>query len=419
MGFGTRTPAGPPIALYVHVPFCLSVCPYCDFAVHAGRDARRSSGRIRDLVDALGMELELRADAADEQFGPRSARPALRSVYFGGGTPSLLTPDEVGGLLERLGRRFGLAPDAEITLEANPGAADRGDLRGFRAAGVTRLSLGAQSFQDAELRSLGRRHVALDVVAAMGEARAVGFASVSLDLLYDVPGQTPASWRATLERALELAPDHLSTYALTLEHRTGEPSPAAGDDRVPARPGALAWRRRAAAVQDDDAAAAMDALADEILEPAGFWRYEIANRARPGHASRHNLTYWQGGAYEGVGPGAHAFDGAHLRRWNGASLSGYLSALLPEQRAGVNPGLPPGGHEVLDAATARAERLILGLRLAEGVDAEAATDASHRPALDWARSAGLLERAGARLKLTARGRLLSNELFMRLLPAPV
>lgn len=403
--------SSPPVALYVHVPFCLSLCPYCDFVVYAGSAARGPRNRIADFLTAVHAELDLRADAADEAF-PKP-RPPLGSVYLGGGTPSLLPAPAVAALLEHVHGRFGIAGHAEISLEANPGPSDRGDLSGFRAAGVTRISLGVQSLDAAELRALGRRHTQQDVTDSVGEARTAGFEDISLDLLYDLPGQTQASWRSTLAAAIELEPEHLSTYALTLELE-GLPS----SDHLPAANGSLRWRRQAAAAQDEDRAADLEALADELLEPAGYVGYEIANRARPGHESRHNLAYWLGLPYEALGPGAHAFDGDRRRRWNAGDLGGYLAALRPDDASGLARRLPPGEEEILSALAAASERLILALRLASGIEPRLAERAPFGSGLRWGLEAGLLERSGDRLRLTSRGRLLSNELFVRLLPEP-
>ena len=205
----------PPVALYVHFPFCISLCPYCDFVVIAGSAARGPRNRIGQFLDALLIELELRADALDAIFGRpgRGGRAPLGSVYLGGGTPSLLPPDEVARLLGRVGERFALADDAEITLEANPGPDERGDPAALRQAGSTRISFGAQSFDDTELRKLGRRHRARHVVDAVAAARDGGIPSINIDLLYDIPDTDMATWMRTLDTALEVAPDHLSLYA--------------------------------------------------------------------------------------------------------------------------------------------------------------------------------------------------------------
>lgn len=400
----------PPVALYVHVPFCLSICPYCDFVVYSGKAARGPHGRVSTLVEALLAEIRLRARDALSTFG-RGLAP-LSSVYFGGGTPSLLAPAEVARLMSSIESGFGIAPDAEVTIEANPGPGERGDLRGFRAAGVNRLSVGAQTMVATELRTLGRRHRPADVLDTVREARRSGLTSVSLDLLYDVPGQTPASWQASLDAALALGPDHVSAYALTLDDPDADGLTGSAGDHLPLRPGARRWRERARANQDDDRAAACYALADRALSAAGLRWYELSNWAAPGKTSRHNLCYWRREAHEAVGPGAHAFDGACTRRWNAARLDAYLGALLPGKAAGLAT-LPPGGRETVDPATAAAERAILALRLRDGLAAEPRFAA----ALAWGRQHGLLTPASAgRLRLTIRGRLLASELFARLLP---
>ena len=411
----------PPVALYVHLPFCLSRCPYCDFVVWAGALARGPRAITDRLYEAVARERALRADALDERFGGVGAagaaageRPPLRTVYFGGGTPSLAGGEWLEKLMTVVRRRYGLAPGAEVTLEANPGPDERGDPAVFAAAGVNRISIGAQSMDAGELRRLGRRHSPQDVAAAVGEARAAGIASVSLDLLYDVPGQTAASWRRGLEAALDLGPDHLSLYALTLDDPEAEGLTGETGDHLPTPPGARRWREAARAEQDEDRAADQYALAAELLAAHGFRGYEISNWARPGHESRHNLVYWERQPYEAAGPGAHAFDGVE-RRWNAAAPEGYLAALLP----GTGPSrLPPGGSERIDARTARAERAILALRLDTGLPPDLASDPELASTFGWARSAGLLEPVSidgsSGLRLTPRGRLLSNELFARL-----
>jgi oxygen-independent coproporphyrinogen-3 oxidase len=407
--------ARPPVALYIHVPFCLSLCPYCDFVVYTGRAARGAESRIPTFLAALHQELGLRADALDAHFGRR--RPSLASVYLGGGTPSLLPAAEVARLLEHVDRRLGTAADAEITLEANPAPADRGDLQGFRRVGVTRVSLGAQSLDAAELRAIGRRHRPEDVRDALREARAAGFTDVSLDLLLDLPGQTERSWRSTLEQAVALDPDHLSTYALSLDDPEAEGLTGPTGDHLPLRAGARAWRGRARAAQDDDRAAALTRIADERLDAAGYHRYELSNRARPGHESRHNLAYWRRLPHEALGPGAHAFDGGSRRRWNAARLEGYMGALLPGTDR--HPVLPPGGEERVDAATARSEEAILALRLSEGLPIGAAADPLLGPGVAWGIAARLIEERAGRLRLSDLGRLLANEVFQRLLPTAV
>jgi oxygen-independent coproporphyrinogen-3 oxidase len=407
----------PPVALYVHVPFCVSLCPYCDFVVYAGAAARGPRARVDAFLAALATEIRLRADALDARFGPRGGlgRPPLETVYLGGGTPTLLPGDAVAGLLALVRERFGIADGAEVTIESNPGPDERGDARALAAAGVTRISLGAQAFSPGLLARLGRRHRPGDVAAAVDEARAAGIGSVSLDLLYDVPGQTLAVWAGTLERALALAPDHVSAYALTLDDPDAEGLTGPLGDHLPTRAGARRWREAAVGEQDDDRAAAQYALAVERLGAAGYRGYEISSWARPGHESRHNLVYWHRRPHEAVGPGAHAFDGL-TRGWNAARLDGYLSALAPGGT--TMPSLPPGGEETVDGATAAAEAVILALRLDTGLALDEARDGPLAPHLDWALGAGLLATFTApepRVRLTTHGRLVSNELFSRLL----
>jgi putative oxygen-independent coproporphyrinogen III oxidase len=408
-----RTPSPrSPIALYVHVPFCVSVCPYCDFVVIAGSAARGPRNRIAQFLDALMAEIDLRADALDAMFGESGSRrrPALRSVYLGGGTPSLLPADEVARLLARVRSRFGIAPDAEITLESNPGPDERGDPADLRRAGVTRMSFGAQSFDDTELRKLGRRHRARHVADAVAGARAAGIRSINVDLLYDIPDTDLGTWMATLDAALALEPDHLSLYALTLDDPDAEGLTGPTGDHLPTTKGARRWRDGVRPGQDEDRAAAQYHHAVVALADAGYRGYEISNWARPGHESRHNLAYWLRKPHEAVGPGAHAFDGA-ARRWTAARLDTYVAAL----GAGT-PTLPPGGVDPVDESIAAAESVILGLRLDTGVPLDAAHEPPLADAFGWALAAELLTvTVDRRVVLTTRGRLLSNELFQRLI----
>ena len=409
--------SAPPVALYIHVPFCVSLCPYCDFVVYAGAAARGPRSRVASFVQAVEVELRLRADALDERFGePGPNRPRLGSVYLGGGTPSLLAAESLERILGTVRDRYGLTDDAEITIEANPGPDERGDAGALKRAGVTRYSVGAQALDVRLLRTLGRRHRPHDVADAVASAREAGMPSVSLDLLYDVPGQSLTDWMTTLEDALALEPDHLSLYALTLDDPEREGLVGPTHDRLPTTPGARRWREQARARQDEDRGAAEYHHAVHALAERGYRGYEISNWASPGHESRHNLAYWRRLPYEGVGPGAHAFDGC-IRRWNAARLDRYVTDLVPADGGATR--LPPGGEETLDAETSAAEAVILGLRLDEGVPLEAAFRPPLVDPFGWALAAELLEvvdtEAGERIRLTTRGRLLSNELFQRLL----
>jgi putative oxygen-independent coproporphyrinogen III oxidase len=410
--------SSPPVGLYVHIPFCVSICPYCDFVVVAGSETRGPRNRIDAFVAALLVEIELRADALDARFGRRGRgpgrRPALGSLYLGGGTPSLLGSDALATIVERVRRRYGLAADAEVTLEANPGPDERGDPLAQRELGVTRISFGAQSFNPAELSQLGRRHAPSDIDEAVGAARSAGIGSINLDLLYDVPGQTLATWMDSLERAIALAPDHLSLYALTLDDPDAEGLTGPGGDHLPTTVGARRWRERGRPAQDEDRAAGMYHFASHHLAESRFRGYELSNWARPGHESRHNLAYWERRPVEAVGPGAHAFDGA-VRRWNAARLDNYITALRPGSDR--SPSLPPGADEPpLSQDAAAAESIILGLRLDAGVPLIAFLEPPFDAALAWADEFGLVEQtADGRVRLTTNGRLLSNELFARLL----
>jgi oxygen-independent coproporphyrinogen-3 oxidase len=311
-------------------------------------------------------------------------------VYLGGGTPSLLSPNAVTRILDAAARAFGLVPDAEVSLEANPGGLDLARLAGYRAAGVTRLSLGAQSFTPAHLRTLGRDHSVEDIAAAVAAAREAGLDNVSLDLIFGVPGGTVAEWEADLTAALALRPPHVSAYSLTYEEATPF----------------FAWRAkgRIAPVGEDDEAAMAEATG-AALEAAGLARYEISSWARPGYESRHNLAYWDGSDYLGIGAGAHSFAAipAPGRRFANERLPArYVAAVAAT-------GTAVASEERLTEAQARAEFCFTGLRRVAGVDTaafrarfgcdlEAAFPHVARLLAD-----DLVERAGGRLRLTVRG----------------
>jgi oxygen-independent coproporphyrinogen-3 oxidase len=356
----------------------------------------------------------LRADGLDERFGPPGSpdRPPLATVYLGGGTPSLLPTEAVAELRDLVRERFGVADDAEVTIEANPGRDERGDPGALRQAGITRMSFGAQSFNPLELARLGRRHRVRETIEAVAEARDAGIGSINLDLLYDIPDGSLATWMDSLELALSLQPDHLSLYALTLDDPDAEGLTGATGDHLPVRKGARRWREDARIDQDEDLAAAEYHHAVHRLAEDGWRGYEISNWARPGHESRHNLAYWERRPYEAVGPGAHAFDGA-VRRWNVARFDAYLAALSPADGSAAR--LPPGGREVLDEDAAASERVILGLRTDRGVARSEALEPPLGDWFGWALAAELLALTDDdRVVLTTRGRLLSNELFARL-----
>ena len=400
----TGLTARPPVALYIHVPFCVSLCPYCDFVVIAGAATRGPGSRIPAFLSGVHRELDLRADALDAAFG---ARAPLETVYVGGGTPSLLPGDEVDRLLAHVRDRFGIAVGAEVTIEANPGPDERGDPAALRRAGITRMSFGAQSMDDTELRRLGRRHRARHVGDAVAGAREAGIGSVNVDLLYDIPDTDLATWMATLDAVLDLAPDHVSLYALSLDDPDAEGLTGPVGDHLPVTKGARRWRDGVRPGQDEDRAAAQYHHAVVTMAGAGYRGYEISNWGRPGHESRHNLAYWLRQPHESVGPGAHAFDGV-TRRWNAARLDGYVAALT----AG---SLPPGGSMPPDPVADAAEQVILALRLDTGVPLTTAYEQPLADHFGWALAAELVTvTADDRVVLTTRGRLLSNELFGRL-----
>jgi oxygen-independent coproporphyrinogen-3 oxidase len=377
-------------SLYVHVPWCRHVCPYCDFNVHARRHAPE-----RDDVAALVRELDAWA------VRPPFAGAGVASVFFGGGTPSLYSPAAIAALLGHVAARFGLEPGAEITLEANPGTVDADTLRGFRDAGVTRLSLGAQSFDPTLLRTLGRDHGPADIGDAVSASRAAGFENLSFDLIFAVPGETLATWAHDLDAAIALGPEHVSTYALTYE--LGTPFHR--------------WRAegRIVSVDEDDEAAMAD-LACARLAAAGYERYEISSHARPGFASRHNQRYWDGSSYLGIGPGAHSFAAAPSPgcRWaNERDPARYRTLVAADGTAVVV-------SEDLTQARAESDFVMTGLRRLSGIDPEAFARRFGRP-LDAAlpQLAGLaaddlVERADGRLRLTARGLRFADAVWMAL-----
>ncbi len=367
-------------AAYVHIPFCASKCPYCDFNSYA------SISHLADrFVDALCRQIQ---ECPDAGTGP------LRTVFFGGGTPSVLPPASLARILRALKSRFGLEDGAEVTLEANPESAAAGRLAALREAGFDRLSLGAQDFDDAMLRLLGRAHDHQRFLQAFRDARAAGFDNISFDLMFGLPGQTLEGLRRTLEEAVLLRPEHISAYCLTIEegtpfHRLRQ------EGRLP--------------LPDDDTQAAMFLLVRSVLEGAGYEHYEISNYALPGRRCRHNEVYWRNAPYRGFGPGAVEYTGGRRVMWepdpaefirqvetSGAPREASSEELTPEQAAG--------------------ESVMLGLRTADGADLE---DISGRCKLDAFRlfaeeigrfaACGLLERTGGRIRLTREGQLLADE----------
>jgi len=356
------------LGVYVHFPFCLSKCPYCDFASVVAKDAPQER-----YTRAILSELAMRA--------PAGAR--VDSVYFGGGTPSLWAPHHVAKVLAALRERFELAERAEVTLEANPGAADAERFAAYREAGVNRLSIGVQSLDPTTLAALGRAHSPADAVAALRRAREAGFQNVSLDFIYGVQGQSLEQATADATAAAQLDAEHLSAYALTLERE------ALAED-VPL---AKQLARGEVTLPPDDEVVQMQRAYAAAFSRAGLERYEVSNYARPGFHSRHNALYWTGGEYLALGVGATGTlrEGEGATRWsNHRSWEKYLS----EVEAGR---APDATVEQLDAATLQSERVAMGLRLTNGVELPAS------PFVDSLVASGLAVRDGARLRLTERG----------------
>ncbi len=363
-----------PLGLYIHIPFCRAKCAYCDFYSLAGDEARMDA-YVSVLSDAL------RGAAAE------AASYTVDTVYFGGGTPSLLGAGRLSALLDAAAGCFSLAPDAEITLEANPESArDAEALRALRRSGFNRVSLGMQSAVDAELRAIGRIHSARDTAAAVDAARRAGFDNLSLDLIYGLPLQTRGSWRESLDAAVSLAPEHLSCYGLKLE---------------PGTP--LHARRGSVSLPDGDAQADWYLDAADVLAARGYIQYEISNFSRPGRASRHNLKYWTLGEYLGFGPGAHSDFGG--RRF---AVARDLDAFLARRAAYSEDAVPSPEERA-------AERVMLGLRLTRGLPAAELRQAEN--VLRACASHGLAEQSGESWRLTPRGFLVSNEIILRVLDA--
>jgi oxygen-independent coproporphyrinogen-3 oxidase len=374
------------IGLYVHWPYCARVCPYCDFNVVRDRGRTGEAAAL-----AAAIQADLRAQAA--QLGRRR----LVSIFFGGGTPSLMEPAATAAIIETARAVFESAADLEVTLEANPTDAEAGRFAGFGAAGVNRLSLGVQSLDDAALAFLGRNHDAVAARRAAAVAREV-FQRLSLDLIYALPGQTEAAWRRDLGAALALGPEHVSAYQLTLE-------PGTAFDRAVARG---RWSPPA-----PELAAQLYEATNETLSAAGFEAYEVSNHARsPAARSRHNLIYWRGGDYLGVGPGAHGrVTDARGVRWAALTprrIADYVA--LVETRGG---GLSE--RSALTPREAALERLLMGLRSIEGVErGELAPLGLDDATIERLVAAGLLETPGARIVATKQGRALLDRLTLDL-----
>jgi len=376
-------------AIYVHWPFCLSKCPYCDFNSHV----RHEKPDEERFARAIAAEL---ADAA-----ARTGRRSVDSIFFGGGTPSLMQPATVAAILDQIAWHWPLAPDIEITLEANPTSVEADRFRGYRTAGVNRVSLGVQSLENDSLKFLGRLHSAEEALAAVAIARA-HFPRISFDLIYARPGQTPSAWKAELKRALTEESEHLSLYQLTIEEET---------------PFAALHRNGRLKVLDEEEGRAIWDVTQETCEAHGLPAYEISNHARPGAECRHNLIYWRGHEYAGVGPGAHGRldidgerrPGAHGRIGDGKIRYATMTERHPEKWLAL---VEANGHgrivnDPLRQSEQADELLLMGLRLREGIDLARYASLAGRD-LDPARIASLeeedmVEVCDGRLRVTPGG----------------
>jgi oxygen-independent coproporphyrinogen-3 oxidase len=375
------------LSIYIHVPFCRTRCGYCDFNTYTATELGTLPGASQaSYVDAAIGELDLAVRVLGD------SAPPVSTVFVGGGTPTLLPAGDFGRLVDAVRDRFGLTHDAEVTTESNPESVDAVALEHLAAAGFNRISFGMQSAVPHVLAALDRVHSPGRPQQAVAEARAAGFASISLDLIYGTPGETLADWRRSLEAALAAAPDHVSAYALIVEDGT----------RLAAQ-----IRRGVLPMPDDDDLADKYLLAEEVLTGAGFEAYEVSNWARtPADRCRHNLAYWRGANWWGIGPGAHSHVGG-IRWWNVKHPAAYAARLADA----VSPAY---ARETLTAAEVRVERVLLELRLSDGLDLGVLTG-SERNRVDELLARDLAEVNGDRLTLTLPGRLLADGVVRDLL----
>ncbi|GAB4422281.1 MAG: radical SAM family heme chaperone HemW [Bacteroidia bacterium] len=373
------------MGIYIHIPYCRRACVYCDF--HFLTSLRGKAA----MVQALAQELVLRS---------RDHAAALETLYLGGGTPSILAPDELARLFDTVRAHYALAPQIECTLEANPDDLTPPYLDQLLDLGVNRLSIGVQSFEQEDLLRMNRSHSAAQALACIDAARAAGFANLSIDLIFGLPARSPADWEANLRQAIDLAPAHLSVYALTVEPRTALAHQVRkGEMRIP----------------PDETYEAQFLLAHDLLTAAGYEHYELSNYALPGYRSRHNSSYWSGQPYLGIGPSAHGYDGSD-RYWNAAQHVPYTAALAVGS-------LPPGEREHLGPRERYHEYLMTGLRTADGVLLDRLRaylpdwDTRHHTALGTWAAQGWIHLDETRLRLSPRGWLVSDHLIAQLFDA--
>ena len=377
----------PTAALYIHIPFCEKRCVYCDFYTVAG-----VSSRIPDYVAALKKEIGLRAAE------PFWQRQRFATVFFGGGTPSLLSPQQIAEILDTVFGAFQFEQHPEITIEANPGTLTSEQLARYRSTGVNRLSLGVQSLHADELERLDRIHSPQQAIDAVMMARHAGFENINMDFIFALPQQTIPRWQASLEQAFELQPTHISAYNLTIEHGT---------------PLDVKIRKGEMEPLSEEEERAFYQFTIDFLESHGYRQYEISNFAKPGFEAKHNIKYWDGSVYLGLGASAHSFDGKR-RFWNVANLRKYLEALAAAR-------LPEDSAEQLSKSQQMFETAFLGLRQRQGVDLAAfakkfrqSFDATFNGLVPELEKGGLLIRRDERLQLTPEGLFLCDEICAKL-----
>jgi putative oxygen-independent coproporphyrinogen III oxidase len=385
-----RRKATQALTLYIHIPFCIQKCGYCDFNAYLYRH-----DIARAYLTALQQEI-MHTAAKRRWMGYR-----VPSIYVGGGTPSTLTPESLTNLIGAIGASFPVQADAEITIEADPGTIDLGGLEALRAGGFTRISIGVQAFDDSLLNTVGRLHSAADARCALAWARRAGFLDLNLDLMFGLPGQSMTAWETSLQEAIAFAPTHVSVYGLTIEERT---------------PFYQRQQQGQLTLPDEETQAAMFERADQVLMAAGYVHYEISNYAMPGWRSRHNLHYWQHGEYLGFGAGAHAYlDGCRMENerlpWR------YIRAIA-ERGSAVSMS------ECIDRERRLHEGLMVGLRLREGIDLKAfshqygvSLETTYAEPIAELTRAGYLQVTASHLRLSDRGRLVADAVLSRLIAA--
>ena len=391
-----------PLSLYIHIPFCRTKCPYCDFNTYEN---------IEHLIDDYITSLITELAHWSKYIDLNSKNKNIKSVFFGGGTPSYISQNHIKQIMEVLKSKFNLLEDAEISIECNPNDLSEEKILSWKNSNINRLSIGAQSFSDKFLRVLGRDHDLIEISQGFLTARSLGFDNLSLDLIYGIPGQNITDWKSTIYKALELNPDHISMYGLTIEKNTK-----------------FDWMVTEGLMPnpDSDLAADMYEFVEEEMNNNGYTHYEISNWSLPRRESKHNLTYWYSQEYIGIGAGAHSFYSG-LRFWNVNSPNEYINLIEKGQLIQDNTEIQRGFCAVseiedYDDNTRIADQFILGLRLVEGVNESIFNQSfidliskKYKKEIKELIDIGLLEITNSSIKLTKRGRLLANEVFYKFL----